>query len=79
MRRNARPIEPEVITSGVIARELGEPIHRVLYVLATRPAIKPEARAGRIRLYKRPAIEQIRHELARIDEMQHPGKEGGEA
>lgn len=59
--------EPGLITPGVIARELDEPLHRVLHILATRAAIKPIARAGRIRLYSRSALSQVRAELDIID------------
>ena len=38
---------PNLITPGVIAKELSQPIHRVLRVLATRSHIRPSARAGR--------------------------------
>lgn len=58
---------PTLITPGVIARELGEPLHRVLHVLATRPAIRPAALAGRVRLYDRRAVERVRLELEAID------------
>jgi len=62
-----RPKEPGLITPGVIARELGEPIHRVLHELRTRGHISPRARAGTLRLYGRDAIAMVRHELAAID------------
>ena len=58
---------PTLRTPGVIARELDEPLHRVLYVLRTRPFIKPSARAGRFRLYDLAAVAQIRHALNAID------------
>jgi len=58
---------PALITAGVIASELGQPIHRVVRVLATRPWIKPAALAGRVRLFDRRAIEQVRAELDEID------------
>lgn len=58
---------PKLLTPGVIARELGEPLHRVLNVLATRPHIRPRARAGTLRLFSRDAIAQVRHELNAID------------
>lgn len=54
---------PKLITPGVIARELGVPLHRVTNVLRTRPYIKPKARAGTLRLYGRNAIAMVRHEL----------------
>lgn len=58
---------PRLVTPGVIAEDLGEPLHRVLNVLATRPHIRPAARAGTIRLYSREAVAQVRHELNAID------------
>jgi len=58
---------PHLRTVGVVARELGEPVHRVLYVLRTRCHIRPAARAGRLRLYDREAVALIRHELNTID------------
>lgn len=76
MRRTPRTEEPGLITPGVIARQLGEPIHRVLHVLATRAAIRPAARAGRIRLYDRGAVEQVRREIARIDLIRAAMKSG---
>ena len=60
-----RPVKtpPRLLTSGVIAEELGEPIHRVLHILATRPHIRPSARAGTLRLYSREALDLIRAEI----------------
>ncbi|MFG0243009.1 MAG: hypothetical protein ACF8R9_09505 [Phycisphaerales bacterium JB054] len=69
---------PTLITPGVIARELGEPLHRVLHVLATRPAIRPAALAGRVRLYERPAVERVRLELAAIDRRRRVAEGGAE-
>ena len=63
---------PTLRTPGVIARELGQPLHRVLYVLRTRPDIAPAARAGRLRLYERAAVDQIRRELAFIEARRSP-------
>ena len=58
---------PALRTPGVIAQELGEPLHRVLYVLRTRAHITPAARAGRFRLYDRQAVAMIRHDLNAMD------------
>ena len=58
---------PQLITVGVIASELREPLHRVLHVLATRPHIRPAARAGTLRLYDRRAVAMVRHEITAID------------
>jgi hypothetical protein len=58
---------PRLITPGVIAAELREPLHRVLNVLNTRRHIQPSARAGTLRLYDRRAVAMVRHELTAID------------
>ena len=78
MNTNAKPPAPQLITPGTIAREINQPIHRVLHILTTRSAIRPAARAGRIRLYDRQAIEAVRREIARIDEIRD-GSKGGDA
>jgi hypothetical protein len=65
------PQEPTLRTPGVIARELGVPIHRVVHVLATRQHIRPTARAGTLRLYDRDAVAMVRHELNAIDARRH--------
>jgi hypothetical protein len=59
--------ETELITPGVIARRLGEPLHRVNRVLATRRHIRPLARAGTLRLYADRAIGEVSRELKAID------------
>ena len=58
---------PKLRTPGVLAADLGQPLHRVLYVLRTRPHIRPTATAGRLRLYDRDAAARLRHELTAID------------
>ena len=58
---------PQLLTVGRIAEELGEPIHRVTYILQTRSHIVAVARAGVIRLYDGDAIALIRLELSEID------------
>jgi hypothetical protein len=55
----------------VIARELGVPLGRVLYVLASRPHIKASARAGVLRLFNNHAVAQVRHELNAIAARRH--------
>ena len=79
MTAKSQSKEPNLVTPGVIAQELHEPIHRVLYILSTRPEIKPVARAGRIRLYSISAIEQVRRERILIQEFRRSTREGGEA
>jgi hypothetical protein len=54
-------------TTGRISKMLREPLHRINYILATRPHIQPAAWAGNLRLYDRRAVAMIRHELNAID------------
>lgn len=61
---NPRP--PSLRTPGVLASELGVPIHRVEYLLRTRAHIRPAAMAGRVRLYDRQALEALRRELSAL-------------
>ena len=58
---------PRLRTPGVIARELGVSLPRVVYILATRPYIRTSALAGRLRLFDRRAVAQIQHEINSID------------
>ena len=58
---------PRLRTPGVIAAELGVSLHRVTYVLRTRPYICPAATAGRLRLFDSAGIAEIRHALNAID------------
>lgn len=58
---------PSLLTPGRIADELGVPLSAVQYVLSTRRHIVPAARAGIIRLYRREAVAQVRHELKAIE------------
>lgn len=63
----SQPRPPRLRTPGVLASELGVPIHRIQYLLATRSHIRPAATAGRVRLYDRDALEALRRELWAID------------
>jgi len=58
---------PKLRTPGVIAKELGEPLHRINYILRTRRFIAPSALAGRVRLYDLRAVAQIRHAVNSMD------------
>ena len=68
--------EPQLITPGRIAVDVKQPLHRVLHILRTRGYIRPVARAGTLRLYRREAIAMVRHELNTIDAHQR-GKVAG--
>jgi len=58
------PAQPTV---GEIARRLGEPIHRIEYLLRSRN-IKPASRAGCANVYAESDVSFIASELRRIDE-----------
>jgi hypothetical protein len=54
------------LTVGAIARELGEPIHRVEYAIRTR-SIVPDCQAGHIRIFAPDDIERVADILREID------------
>lgn len=56
-----------IVTPGDIARQLGEPWHRVAYVLKRRPHIRPLRRVGAVRVYAAEAVDLVRAELTAID------------
>jgi len=58
---------PRLRTPGVLAELLDVPLHRVDYVLRTRPHIRPVALAGRLRLFDNDALAMLRHELNSMD------------
>lgn len=72
-----RPPVAKLRTPGVLAADLKMPLHRVQYVLQTRPHIRPSARAGRLRLYDREAVALVRHELNAIDARRRGGGGNG--
>ena len=55
-----------VPTVGEIARRLGEPIHRIEYVIRSRD-IQPSCRAGNVRVFSDADVELIASVLSRID------------
>ncbi len=57
---------PRLATVGQIAALLDVPLHRVEYVVRSRPHITPRAIAGGARCFSNEAIAQIRHELNAI-------------
>ena len=63
MTTDTRKTPPSVRTVGRMAEELKVPIHRIVYILRTRPHIRPIARAGRARLYDADALRQVFGEL----------------
>ena len=57
---------PAAPTVGEIARRLGEPVHRIEYVIRTR-GLKPVSRAGHAGIYSEADVQYIASELRRID------------
>lgn len=55
------------LTSGDIAERLGRDVAQVRHVLASRPDIRPVARAGLTRLYPMAVVSRVAMELAEID------------
>lgn len=55
--------EVRLMTPGVLAERLGVPLSRVLYLLRTRPHIRPVARAGILRLYDAKALAKLEAEI----------------
>jgi DNA-binding transcriptional MerR regulator len=68
---------PRLATVGEVAKLLRVPLHRIEYILRSRPHIKPKATAGGARCFGDDAIAQIRHELNSIDARQR-GEGGGD-
>ena len=66
--------EPKLLTAGVIAERIGQPLSRVTYILGTRPHIRPSARAGNLRLYSVTAIPLIEKELEEIEKVKRERK-----
>lgn len=56
---------PTMPTIGEIARRLGQPIHRIEYVIRARH-IRPCGWAGNARVFPEDAVEAIAAELRRI-------------
>ncbi len=66
---------PKLATVGEVAKLLNVPLHRVEYVLRTRPHIRPRATAGAARCYDDAAIAAMRHELNAIDARCQEGRQ----
>lgn len=62
-----------VLTLGDIARELGEPEHRVKHIINSR-RIEPVRRIGIIRLFPATAVGAVRQELDTINKKFGRGK-----
>ena len=60
-------------TVGEIARRLGQPVHRVEYLIRSRQ-IRPSGRAGNCRVFAEEDVSRISAELRQID-----SRKGGSA
>lgn len=58
---------PRLATIGEVANILNAPLHRIEYIVRTRPHVKPRAIAAGARCFDDRAIALIRHELNAID------------
>ncbi len=56
---------PKLLTIGDIAKQAGEPIHRVIYIVRAR-GIAPVWRTGSLRLFDVAAVERIVSELKEV-------------
>ena len=68
---------PRLLTVGLIAAELGEPVDRVCRLLRTRNHIRPVAYAGNARLFSNEAVAQIHDEIREIDARREAARRGG--
>jgi hypothetical protein len=65
-------------TVGEIARRLGQPVHRIEYVIRARH-IRPCGWAGNARVFPEDAVEMIASELQRIASAKGRGQADGKA
>lgn len=72
-------------TVGEIAKQLGEPLHRIEYIIRSRN-IQPASRAGNVRIFAEAEVAHIADQLRQIDARHEqtsdhnaPGTEGGGA
>lgn len=56
---------PSLATVGDIARRLGEPVHRIVYVIKTRK-LAPAGWAGNARVFREADVDYIASELRRL-------------
>ena len=57
---------PTMPTIGEIARRLGQPVHRIGYLIRAR-GLRPCGWAGNARVFPEQVVETIANELRRID------------
>lgn len=57
---------PCALTVGEISRRLGEPLHRIEYIIRAR-GIRPALRAGNARVFTEADLQRIAAELRRVD------------
>ena len=57
---------PAAATIGEISRRLGQPVHRVEWIIRARN-VRPVQRAGNCRIFSQEDVDYIAAELRRID------------
>ncbi len=67
MQNDATDTPPRLLTTGEIAKRLGQRVDRIARILRTRPHIQPSAMAGNSRLYDHESYILICREIATID------------
>ena len=66
---------PTMPTIGEIARRLGEPVHRIEYVVRSR-GIHPSGWAGNARVFEEETVDTIAQELQRIEALKAHNRHG---
>jgi len=67
-------MDQTLLTVGEIARRLAVPLHRVEYVLRTRPQLRPLTRVANVRIYNEGVLQFVAGELQRIDTERGDGR-----
>ena len=62
-----------MLTTGLIAKELNEPLWRVQYLLQSR-GIKAEQRVGHLRVFTPDVLPQLENEIAAIANRSRPAR-----
>ncbi len=64
---------PSSLTVGELARRLGQPVHRIAYLIQSRH-IRPVARAGIARVFTETDLNYLAAEIQRIDAEREVGR-----
>ncbi len=75
-RAKADELPVRVMTVPKMAARLNVPVHRVRYILQTRPDIRPRVLEGKTRLYDETAVAKVATELNRTGRRGKSGRKG---